>query len=83
MIASDLVQFLPAALDEQARQVTLTAKAVTPAKVAAWCPEKWSRPRIDVNGAARDRPHFKKYGGERFVIVPVEKGESLIVVQGE
>lgn len=69
-------------LDEQARLVTLTAKAVTPAKVAAWCPDKWSQPRIDVNGVTQARPQFIKYGGERFVIVPVEKGESRILVQG-
>jgi len=69
-------------LDEQEGKVTLTAKAVTPAKVAAWCPEKWSQPRIDVNGVTRARPQFIKYGGERFVIVPVEKGESRIVVRG-
>ena len=69
-------------LDEKERQVTLTANAVTPARVAAWCPEKWSKPQVEVNGKAQPNPHYTEYGSERFVIVPVDKGESRIVVRG-
>jgi hypothetical protein len=69
-------------LDEQKRQVTLTSIAVTPAKVAAWCPETWSQPRVDVQGVAQAVPSFITYGGERFVVVSVEKGETRIVVRG-
>ncbi len=33
--------------------IRFTPQAVTPAKVAAWCPEEWTQPRIDVNGVAQ------------------------------
>ena len=69
-------------LDEKERQVTLTANAVTPARVAAWCPEAWSRPLVEVNGTALATPKFVAYGEERFVIVPVEKGNTRIEIRG-
>ena len=33
--------------------IRFTPQAETSAKVAAWCPEKWTQPRIDVNGVAQ------------------------------
>ena len=59
----------------------MRGKGRNPAVVAAWCPETWANPRVTVNGVALADPRYISYGGERFVIVPVDKGEGRIDVQ--
>ena len=56
---------------------------MTPAVVAAWCPAAWSQPRVDVNGKPLGAFEFVKYGTERFLLVPIKKGSSRIVVWGQ
>ena len=62
-------------VDEGAQQVSLRAHAVTPTVVAAWWPEAWGAPRLEVGGNILDAPEQVAYGRERFVLVSLPAGK--------
>ncbi len=71
---------LKGSLDEQMKTVSLQAKAITPAVVAAWWPRAWGQPRVQVNGEHLTSPEFVTYGQEPFVLIPIEIGAHNIEV---
>jgi hypothetical protein len=66
--------------DEQLRRVSLTVDAVTEVSAAAWWPEAWGEPAVEVDGLALKETDFVVYGEERFVQFALAKGNSKVHV---
>ena len=71
---------LEGAVDEKGKRVTLRAKTSKSAVIAAWWPESWGLPEVEVDGEVRAAKEFVQHGGEQFVLVPVGKGNFTISV---